>query len=64
MIFRRFLTIAALAACAATGIAAPKAPAADEAILKAYDAFRAGDAIKLAKVSSALGEHVLAPYLE
>ncbi|MEO8144857.1 MAG: transglycosylase SLT domain-containing protein, partial [Betaproteobacteria bacterium] len=64
MIFRRFLTITALAACAATGIAAPKAPAADEAILKAYDAFRAGDAIKLAKVSSPLGDHVLAQYLE
>jgi len=64
MIFRRFLTIAALAACAATGFAAPKVPAADEALLKAHDAFRAGDAIKLSKVSASLGGHVLAPYLE
>ena len=64
MIFRRFLTITALAFCAATGFAAPKVPVADEAVLKAHDAFRAGDAVKLAKLSTALRGHVLAPYLE
>jgi soluble lytic murein transglycosylase len=65
MIFRRFLTIAALAACTGAGIAAPKAPPADEALLKAHDAFRAGDALKLQRVAGQLGaQHVLAPYLE
>mgnify|MGYP001619482878 CR=1 FL=1 len=69
MIFRRFLTISALLAGAilaapGTGIAAPKVPPADEALLKAYDAFRAGDALKLSKAAAALGGHVLAPYLE
>ena len=45
--------------------AAPKVPAADEALLKAYDAFRAGDALKLQRFSSQVGSaHVLAPYLE
>mgnify|MGYP001592698542 FL=1 len=69
MIFRRFLTISALLAaaftvCAGASLAAPRKPAADEALLKAYDAFRAGDALKLAKFSAPLGGHVLAPYLE
>jgi soluble lytic murein transglycosylase len=65
MIFRRFLTIAACTAWAGVSLAAPKAPAADEALLKAYDAFRAGDAVKLQRVSGQIrGGHVLAPYLE
>ena len=65
MIFRRFLfTIAALLASSATTLAAPKAPSADEAMLRAYDAFRAGDPVKLQKYASQLGGHVLAPYLE
>jgi soluble lytic murein transglycosylase len=64
MIFRRFLTISALVACAAGAHAAPKPPAADEALLKAYDAFKAGDAVKLQRFSSQLTGHVLAPYLE
>ena len=64
MIFRRFLTISALAAYATFGFAAPRSSPADEAVLKAYDAFRAGDAVKLQRVSAQLGGHVLAPYLE
>ena len=65
MIFRRFLTIAAVAAWAVAASAAPKVPAADEALLKAYDAFRAGDALKLQRFASQVGSaHVLAPYLE
>src|SRR5258706_13558127 len=64
MIFRRFLTISALVACAAGALAGPKPPAADEALLKAYDAFKAGDAVKLQRFSSQLPGHVLAPYLE
>ncbi len=40
-------------------------PATDEALLKAHDAFRTGDAIKLQRFSSQVGgAHVLAPYLE
>ena len=64
MIYRRFLTIAALAAYAAIGVAAPRIPPADEAVLKAYDAFRTGDAVKLQRSVSKLGDHVLSPYFE
>src|SRR5258706_8834825 len=64
MIFRRFLTISALVLWIGAGIAAPKAPPADEAMLKAYDAFKAGDAVKLQRAASQLGGHILAPYLE
>jgi soluble lytic murein transglycosylase len=53
-----------LAAWACAALAAPKAPVADEALLKAYDAFRAGDALKLQRVAGQLDGHVLAPYLE
>lgn len=68
MIFRRFPTISALAvaaftACAGASLAAPRMPAADEALLKAYDAFRAGDALRFSKSAASLGGHVLAPYL-
>jgi soluble lytic murein transglycosylase len=65
MIFRRFLTIAAALAWSATAIAAPKLPAGDEAFQKAYDAFRAGDALKLQRFAGQVGStHVLSPYLE
>jgi soluble lytic murein transglycosylase len=58
------MLVATFMAAAGAGFAAPKLPPADEALLKAYDAFRAGDALKLAKSSASLGGHVLAPYLE
>jgi soluble lytic murein transglycosylase len=61
MIFRGFLTIA-LAFASALALATPKPR--DEAFLRAYDAFRAGDPLKLAKAASGLEDHVLAPYLE
>ena len=64
MILRRFLTISALVLWIGAGFAAPKAPPADEAVLRAYDAFKAGDPAKLQRVSGQLGSHVLAPYLE
>jgi soluble lytic murein transglycosylase len=64
MIFRRFLTISALALWIGAGFAAPKTPPADEAVLKAYDAFKAGDPVKLQRVAGQLGGHVLVPYLE
>jgi len=68
MILRRFLTIAALATFAAlgtggAGFAAPRPVPADEALLKAYEAFRAGDPARLAKYSAAADNPVLAPYL-
>jgi soluble lytic murein transglycosylase len=63
MIFRYFLTIA-LAFCGAVEAAPPKPRPVDDAFLKAYDAYRAGDSVRLARVSTGLEEHVLAPYLE
>jgi soluble lytic murein transglycosylase len=68
MIFRRFLNIAALAALmawAGPGIAAPKLAAADEALLKAFEAFRAGDPVRLQRHAGQVGQgHALYPYLE
>jgi soluble lytic murein transglycosylase len=66
MIFRRLFAILGLAA-AAGAFAAPKVPAppsADDAILRAYDAFRAGDPLRLQRASTLAANHVLAPYLE
>lgn len=63
MILRHFLTIA-LAFWAAFAAAAPKPQTADEAVLKAYQAFRAGDPLKLARQAGALEGHVLEPYFE
>jgi soluble lytic murein transglycosylase len=61
---RGFLLIAA-ALLAAPAPAAPKrAAAADEAVLAAYAAFRAGDPIKLARHAKGLEGHALAPYAE
>jgi len=73
MIFRRFLIISASLLALLPGLggslAAPKARVApalsqDEAFLKAYDAFRAGDALRLQKISPSVDNPVLAPYLE
>jgi soluble lytic murein transglycosylase len=49
-----------LFAIAQQGVAAPG----DESILAAYDAYRAGDAMKLAKHSKKVGENALAPWLD
>ena len=65
MIFRRFLTIAALAAASGVAMAAPKVAPVDEALLKAHEAFRNGDAVKLQRYSAQVGgAHLLSPYLE
>jgi soluble lytic murein transglycosylase len=71
MIFRRFLTavatIAALAGCLGTALAQgknPKSAIADETFLRAYDAFKAGDAFKLQKNAALPAGHVLSPYPE
>jgi soluble lytic murein transglycosylase len=63
MIFRCFLTIA-FAFAGAVEAAPPKPRPVDDAFLRAYDAYRAGDPLKLAKFSAGLEEHALAPYLE
>jgi soluble lytic murein transglycosylase len=55
----------ALSAGSVLAAVKPKVLPADEAMLKAYDAFRAGDAVKLQKFSAQVGSgYVLAPYLE
>ncbi|MGH8765006.1 MAG: hypothetical protein ACRET8_04765, partial [Burkholderiales bacterium] len=68
MIFRRFLIISVLLCAAPGALAAPKpkskAPTQDEAFLTAHDAFRAGDAIKLQKLTPSFGGYLLAPYLD
>ncbi|HTP63329.1 MAG TPA: transglycosylase SLT domain-containing protein [Burkholderiales bacterium] len=54
-----------LIAAAGCACAAPKPPAADESFLKANDAFRAGDAVKLQRFSGQVGStYLLSPYLE
>jgi soluble lytic murein transglycosylase len=64
MIFRHLFLILSLAAAAVAG-AAPKLAPADERFLKAYDAFRAGDPLKLQKLAAGFpAGHALAPYLE
>lgn len=62
MIFRHLFVAWLLAAAGVAG-ASPKPPAADGSFLKAYDAFRAGDALKLQRLSTLPADHVLAPYL-
>jgi soluble lytic murein transglycosylase len=66
MISKHFYTIA-LAALLMSGPAhsAPlRAAGPDETILAAHAAFRAGDAVKLARYAAALEGHVLLPYVE
>src|SRR3970040_1467925 len=58
--FRNFT--AALCSTAATVAAADVKP--DAAFLAAYDAFRSGNAIRLAKHATALRDHVLEPYVD
>jgi soluble lytic murein transglycosylase len=70
MIFRGFLTITALVCGIAAAEAqpratrAPKPPTGDDVLLRAHDAFRAGDPFKLQKAGALPPEHVLAPYPE
>ena len=68
MIRKHFCTIA-LATALASGAAFSAPPrsngmGADEAVLAAQSAFRAGDAVKLARLAAALEGHVLLPYVE
>lgn len=60
MIYRRFLNIALGCALAAAGAAQGN----DEAVLGAYDAYRAGDAERLERHARALAGHALEPWAE
>ncbi|MDA0274914.1 MAG: hypothetical protein O3A91_00830 [Proteobacteria bacterium] len=68
MIFRRLLVLLLLSGLAAPAFAqgkrAAKAASLDDTMLAAHAAFRAGDAVKLARASAGMEQHVLAPYLE
>ena len=69
MISRHFRTAAVAlgllcAAVAGAQTNSARAPSADDAILAAHAAFRAGDPLKLARHSAGLENHLLAPYLE
>ena len=68
MIFRRLLVLLLLSSLAAPAFAqgkrAAKAASLDDTMLAAHAAFRAGDAVKLARASAGMEQHVLAPYLE
>ncbi len=63
MIFRHLFIILSVATAAVAG-AAPKPAPADENFLRAYDAFRAGNPLKLQKIPGLPAGHVLAPYPE
>ena len=67
MIFKVFRNLAVGAVCAliAAGAAAKNSKdSADESLLGAYDAYRAGDPIKLARYAKKLDGHVLEPWLD
>jgi soluble lytic murein transglycosylase len=59
---RNLLLVAALALAAPWAAGAP-APS-DEAVLGAYDAYREGDALKLARYAKRLEGHVLTPWID
>src|SRR5687767_9956066 len=66
MILKVFRNLAAALACtlAAAGAVGKTTKDADEALLGAYDAYRAGDALKFSRHAKKLDGHVLAPWLE
>ena len=65
MIFKVFRNLAAGMACVlAAAAAGAKNHTADDALLAAYDAYRAGDPIKLTKHAKKLEGHVLEPWLD
>ena len=67
MIFRGFSNLLAVLVVAiplAAGAASRHAPSTDETVLTAYDAYRAGDAIKFARVAKKLDGHLLGPWID
>jgi len=63
-ISNRFGRVLVVVAVALFTTAAQAAKGPDDAVLAAYDAYRAGDAIKLARVSKQLEGHLLQPWLD
>ncbi len=61
MIFKQFRYFSALLGLA---VGAAYAAPGDDAVLAAYDAYRAGDAMKLARSAKAADRHALAPWIE
>jgi len=66
MIFKLFGNLAAALCCVLAQVADAKnsKDSADEALLTAHDAYRAGDPIKFARATRNLGGHVLEPWLD
>jgi soluble lytic murein transglycosylase len=66
MISKVFRNLAAVVCCVLAQAAGAKSAkdSTDEALLTAYDGYRAGDPIKLARASRNLEGHVLAPWLD
>ncbi len=64
MIFKVFRNLAAALVCISAAPAAGAKNTTDESLLAAYDAYRAGDPIKLARQAGNLEGHVLGPWLD
>src|SRR5688572_17768671 len=65
MIFKVFRNLVAAVCCAAAqGAVAGAKDSVDEALLGAYDAYRAGDPMKFSRHAKKLEGHVLTPWLE
>jgi soluble lytic murein transglycosylase len=62
--FRNVLVALALAAPLVAPVAARETESADHAVLTAYDAYRAGDALKFARVAKKLDGHALEPWID
>ena len=63
-LFRNLLLALALSSPLAAAAASRTAASADEAVLTAYDAYRAGDALKFARVAKKLDGHLLEPWID
>src|SRR5688500_20215148 len=67
MIFKLFRNLAAALCCIAAQAAGANSgtkSAADDSLLGAYDAYRAGDPVKFAKHAAKLEGHLLEPWLD
>src|SRR5260221_1549245 len=64
MILKQFRSISVALSVVLFATAAPALASTDEALLAAFDAYRAGDAIKLAKLAKKLEGHVLEPWID
>ena len=64
MIFKLFRNLAAVALCVVSAQAAASKNPADEALLGAYDAYRAGEPMKFARHAAKIEGHLLEPWLD